>query len=41
MRVLELFNLAVALPKFYVMTVNELLGVFLGGVIVGTNVFLR
>ena len=35
--VLERRNFAVTRPKLYVMPVNELLGAFLGGVIVGTD----
>ena len=33
----ELRYAAVALPKFYVVTVNELLGVFLRGGVIGTK----
>ena len=37
----ELRYATVALPKFYVMTVNEVVSVFLRGVIIGTKKFDR
>ena len=41
MRVLERPDFAVALPKLNLVAVNELLGIFLSGVIVGTKKLYR
>jgi hypothetical protein len=40
-RALKLRDVAVSLPKLYVVTVNELFGVFFGGVVIGTKKLYR
>jgi hypothetical protein len=39
--VTELRYPAIKLPEFHVMTIDELFGVFLGGVVIGTNKLYR
>jgi hypothetical protein len=39
MGALERRHFALALPKLYVVTINKLLGIFFGGVVIGANKF--